>query len=657
MKLFSTLVWLFAVFYCQAQQLSMKPFKPAQFETTCTELDSSANAFVIEEYGNTEFDAAGASELKLIHYYSVRIKIINQEGFDKANFKIPLYRVGDKFEIISSIKGKTYNLVDGKVVTTELEKDNIFTEKYSDNLQFCKLTLPNIQEGSIIELKYQITSESLFQFRSWMFQDDIPKLYSAFVSEIPKNFVYNITVKGRVPMFKKETVLKTGCFNYNNEMRDCFSTTYIMKDIPAFVQEDYMLSPINYLAAVTFELKHFQDENGMVIKNFTKTWKDVDELMMADASFGGQLKKTNSFKKILPPIIENKSNNYDKSKAIYSYIQNQIKWNNYYGCFSQKGIEESLKIRTGNAADINLALVTALNAADIEAYPVVLSTRENGLPNMFHPVISDFNYVIALAIIDSTKYFLDATEQYNPFGELPLRTINHNGRVIYSKKSSEWLPMVNPRISSSTYQFDGELLTNGELKGILTFNYAGIDALNKRKEISSAGNDDLFKEELENSMTSAKIDSIRIFNFSEIDNVLNIQLGLTYTLLDNQDEDSQTLSFNPIFLNKTTKNPFNLDERTYPVDLGSLKENSQMIKIRIPDGYTLKEKPANSSLALPERAARYVFKAEFKDQILSVHQSVLLNKSLYLEDEYLDLKEFYSRLIQHQKLDFVFTKN
>ncbi|WP_276205018.1 hypothetical protein [Flavivirga aquatica] len=43
-----------------------------------------------------------------------------------------------------------------------------------------------------------------------------------------------------------------------------------MKDIPAFIEEDYMTSESNYLIRIDYELKTFKGFDG-VINDYTKT--------------------------------------------------------------------------------------------------------------------------------------------------------------------------------------------------------------------------------------------------------------------------------------------------------------------------------------------------------------------------------------------------
>ncbi len=62
-------------------------------------------------------------------------------------------------------------------------------------------------------------------------------------------------------------------------------------------------------------------------------------------------------------------------------------------------------------------------------------------------------------------------------------------------------------------------------------------------------------------------------------------------------------------------------------------------------------------MALPERAARYIFKINnAAPDVLVIESATQLNKPLFMPEEYFDLKEFFSRIIQAEKLDIVLKK-
>lgn len=70
-----------------------------------------------------------------------------------------LYSSGRSEEKIQNLKAATYNLEDGKLVATELDKKSIFKDKYDKNRMQMKFTLPAVKEGSIIEYSYTQVSD------------------------------------------------------------------------------------------------------------------------------------------------------------------------------------------------------------------------------------------------------------------------------------------------------------------------------------------------------------------------------------------------------------------------------------------------------------------------------------------------------------------
>src|SRR5205085_10865348 len=110
-----------------------------------------------------------------------------------------------------------------------------------------------------------------------------------------------------------------------------------------------------------------------------------------------------------------------KAKRVYEFVKQKFEWNGVYGLYSEYGLRKALDLGKGNVGDINLTLIASLVAADLNAEPVILSTRANGFPVELHPVLSDFNYVIARLTIDNKTYLLDATDDFLPFGLIPAR--------------------------------------------------------------------------------------------------------------------------------------------------------------------------------------------------------------------------------------------
>src|SRR5690606_15805114 len=116
---------------------------------------------------------------------------------------------------------------------------------------------------------------------------------------------------------------------------------------------------------------------------------------------------------------------------------------------------------------------------------------------------------------------------------------------------------------------------------------------------------------------------------------------------------SGELFFNPFFIRRINKNPFNLDDRTYPVDMGTASEQRVLMTIELPAGYALASKPDDYNMALENRSGRYLTQTNLSDNVLTFSQLLALNQSTYPPESYFALKEFFSRIIQQEKIDVV----
>ena len=651
-RLFAVLFLYFAAHFVHAQEFPKLSL--SDFTTDHQKIDTAANAIVLYEVGRTELEyIESESALMVVHHRKVRYKIFNKDGAKYANVELPLYRYGSKFEFTRDIEASTFNLVNSKIEETEMQKSAVFNEKSHEYLQKVKFTLPNIKDNSILEISYKTYSPGINTYKKWEFQTDIPKLYSEYVAIIPASFEYNVTLKGHLPLSDTKSTLLSKYFLLGGVRNDCSKMQYIMKDIPAFKEESHMLARVNYISAITFELESYINNIG-ARTNYTRTWENIDTELMNEKNFGGQLKNKSAFKEVVPGIINGKSSNVDKAKAIYDYVQKNIQWNNVGGLYAENGVKKSMETKRGNIADVNLSLIAAMRAAEIEAYPVLFATRDRGIPSYIHPVLADFNGVLCLVKIDGKDYLLDATEKNLPFGQLSIRSINDRGRVIYEKRKSDWVQLANDIPSKANYNILAELSPDGKLKGTIRIQRSGLRAFDKRREVNSFPSIEEYEEHRAENSASMKIVKIKFENLEEYNNDL-IEL-IDFELDASRNMQGNQFVFNPLIYDRMTKNPFLLEERNYHVDFGASLVDSHQINIKFPAGYQVNNSPKNTAMALPENAARYTFRSAFEDNTLMLQQSLSLNHPIYSPEEYFHLKEFFSRIIEQQASTFHFKK-
>jgi len=653
-KIFLLLSFSFFVINAFAQNF---PFGAVTFDDNNfdrNKIDSNANAVVLKEFGTSSIqisDRTGSFEL--IFEYHVKIKLYSKEGFKKANVVIPIYKDGTREEFLNTIKASTFNFENGRFVETEMDKKAIFTEIKSRYWASTKFTLPNIKEGSIIEYSYRLESPNLFNFKTWEFQSDIPKVYSEYLAYIPAVYNYNVSLRGFYELSNNKSEIARECLRVNGVPIDCSKIWYVMKDVPAFVEENYMTAASNFKSAIYFELSDWQMPDGRR-QIYSKTWKDVDYELTSEKTLGSQMRRKDLFKETIPTITKSATDDLSKAKAVYEYIKKQIKWNNYYGTRSEDIIKKALDMRSGNVADINLSLIAALSAANLDTEAVILSTRDNGTVNKLYPIITDFNYLVAKVNIGDKSYLLDATDPLLPFGLLPLRCVNDQGRVINLKKASYWIDLTAFQKSTSSYIMDAKLNADGKITGTITIHNTGYEALNKRKEIKKYNSIDEYVEKLDERLPKLQILKHNIINIDSVEKTLTEIYQIDFSPMGSLGNDE--LNFSPFFINPIVKNPFNLNERTYPVDLGAASEERIIISIALPGKFDVKEKPKDLAIALPNSGGRYLLKTNIDDNLVTFSQILQLSKAIYQAEEYPYLKEFYSKIIQNQKSDLLLKK-
>lgn len=622
--------------------------------------DTSAHAVVLQEYGKTRIGLVTDENIRVIFEYHVKIKIFNNKGFDYGTVQIPIYHSNDDadtYESLEEITGVTYFKDDnGTTQKVELEKQNIFPVNETKHWANYKFAMPGIRNGCIIEYKYRLISPYFETLHPWVFQALIPKVYSEYEVHIPAYWRYNVSLKGNLKLTKNTAAVERGCFSINSGIAsaDCSSLVYGISDIPAFVSEDYITSSKNYLSAINFEESDFTSPYSRAKIKITKDWKDVDYILKNDLYFGDQLKKKGLFKDRIVPLVTGKSDDLSKAQAIYSWIQQLFKWNGQNGIVTSYSISKVLETHKGSAADINLSLVTALNAAGLNASAVLLSTRDNGTVSSLYPVINDFNYIIARVDIGDKNYLLDATDPLLPFGMLPFRCLNDKGRVFSLDKPSYWMDINPPQKQKSTHTLDLTLQEDGKLKGTLVNYFFGYDAYKKREAIKKFNTIDEYTEDLNSQFSRIKILKSEITNMDSLDKPLEEKYELEINILEKI--NGERLSFNPFFWYKIDTNPFKLVERSYPVDLGMTYDERFIITINLPSQYIVETPPQIFAIAMPDNGGKFMTNYEPGGNSFTFSHVIQFAKPVYNSNEYPYLKELYNKIIQSEKVEMVFKK-
>ncbi|WP_347922109.1 DUF3857 domain-containing protein [Pontimicrobium sp. SW4] len=613
--------------------------------------DTTANALVLFEKGNSYVHR---ETYNLITEIEKKVKILDKDGENESTVEIYLYNSDDKRreEKVSKIIAKTHNLENGQIRETAIRGSEVFREVYDKNYTIVKFTLPKISSGSVITYSYKLESPFMFNYKEWKFQEDIPKLYSQYNTSIPGNYEYGIKLVGVLKLDKNESVIEKKCLSANPNSSgisltntgtaDCTNTIYAMKNIPAFIEEDYMTSSKNYLSKIDYELKKTTSFTG-VVDRITKTWKDVDKELKSHPSLGKQFNRTSHVKDLLNSSITKEKDKLTKAKNIYNFVQENYTWNEKYLTFKEASIKDIVKNKSGNVSQVNLLLHNLLTANDIESTPVLLSTRENGFATTLYPVLSDFNYLITQVTIDGIHYLLDATDEYLNFGQLPFRCLNDYGRLLTLKKGSSWIDIVSINSSIIQYQVDLKFDENNVLNGTINSRYSDYFALSKKKDYFS--NPESYLENFENNHVEMEVIKHEVKNKSINNDKFEESFQIQYPDLETT---SETFYLNPFIDTFISTNPFKLQDRTYPIDFGYRMAYMYNFQLDLGDSYELAELPKSKKMSLPEDTGNYTFAISRQDNKINISLKINLKKTRYPVGYYISLKQFMSNIVNTQ---------
>ncbi len=668
-----TLTFLALVLACHtmlAQKPHLKFGKPLMDELTMEHYpaDTAASAVVLVDYGKSRFNynkSINAFQIQFERY--TRIKIFNPEAYKRADVSVAVYKSTGGKETVSSIKGNTYNLVNGKIETTKLSKSSRFKEELSDRWTLEKFTLPEVKEGSVIEYTYTITSDFIFQLRDWQFQATIPTLWSEYQVTIPEYFDYKQLSQGHIPFDIKEQDASGGSINFLSTNRSTNGVTrstvasrtvefenhifrWAAKNVPAFKTERYLTCVDDHISKIEFELSTIRYP-GNPIEQVMDTWGTLEKKLKEHERFGLAVKRAGYYKDELAILQSATDGEMETMQQIYDFIQQRMEWNGNRSKYVSVSLKKAFEERKGNSGDINLLLVSMLRSAGLQANPVILSTRDNGKIIEYYPIISRFNYVIAEVIVDGKSYLLDATDKHCPINTLPYRCLNKQGRRIAD--NSGWVNLVSKNKQITMTQVTLNLGADGNLEGSLVEKQKGYNAASKRGKILKEGQDEYVIEKFKDQ-SGWNVDSYEFKNLEAKDQ----SLVSTYEVSIEESAESlgDLIYLNAIFSEDLKENPFKTENRLYPVDFGSQSAQTYIANIKIPDGYSVDEIPTGMALSLPNAAGSFRFNVAQTGNTIQLMSNININQVEFNSHEYPNLREFYNRIVDKHNEQIVLKK-
>ena len=581
--------------------------------------DNEATAVVLVNEAVSDYD----EDYRLITYHHVKLKILKDKGIDYGNITIPFYS-DDDFENISSVQGAVY-YYEGNVSTSKiLDKKSVFTQKENKYWSEVKFAFPEVKAGSILEYNYTSTQKNYGGLKEWIFQEDIPVLKSSYLLTILPNAEFTYAVQ-------KSENLQIDIKPNSAEGKIGFE----MDNIPGLRDEKYIDSKNDYLQKVSFQLSKYKTMNIMT------TWDKVNNEMLTEGSFYGQLKKNLSGTDDFIKGIKTDSSEVSRMEKVYDYVRKNMTWNQINSKYSTDGIKEAWEKKTGTSGDLNLILVNLLREAGLDVNPMLVSERYNGKVNKASTMVDQFNTVYACVTIGDKQYYLDATEKYNSCLLTPFLILNTTAFIVNHKRGN----LIDIKDSTALYMEDIHIDASVNPEGMLNgeFSIESTDyARDYRLRIFSTKSVSDYQKKI-----SGNINGLSFSDFKTVYDDSDSSPFITKSKFSLPLSNSNVYYFLPAnFFTGLSENPFISENRFSNINFGYKQFIQLTFHIKVDSSFTIDALPKSIKLSNSDRDIIFTrsVNSNKEPNEIRIFSTFEINQNLYPVSQYDIIREFYKKL-------------
>lgn len=632
-------------------QRKFQKVSAADFDTPAEANDTTVDAVFIYEMGMAQF-RAGLSSFQMHTTIKARIHILTEEGKEYAN-KVIQYRnnsksASDDNEQISNIEATSYNLVDGKVVKTNMPSKYVFKEKVDDNYMQVKFSIPNVKVGTIIEYEYMLTSPRFTELPSWQIQHKDPVRYSYCSILIPDWYTYHIEQRG-----SQSTVHKSEPMQINvptsQGMRQIAAKTfsYETENVPPFKHEGFLFCPDDYIQRIDFELISASIP-GILYKTYTQTWDDVREFLKDKGEYAQHLKIHNPYAAEMATLgLEGQPASVKASK-IFAFLKSKLKWNKKYALGCDNPLK-AVKAGKGSNAELNFIYMAMLRDAGVKATPLLARGRQNGRLPITHASIDKLNtFIVAIADDSGALLFADCSADYGDVNVLPLTLLAEG--VLYdptlptnpvsAPTRGEIYDLSAIGGNESKSRIDCIIDNDRKMQCFRRSSHTGINALLYKNSYHAEEDSIAVIEEKEKAL-GCKITTFKVVNADGPGRLVEERMKFSKDPVI----DGGNLYINPLILADEKKNHFKQTDRELPVEFPVVQTTRITTNITIPDGYVVETMPQNQKLSMDGYMDASI-SFEMVGNVLVTKYESNIDNTFIPKEKYQQLQEYWTGLLK-----------
>lgn len=546
-------------------------------------VDSSGDSSNYPEAGAVVLLADETIEIlpdnKVVYYEHFLIKILNDRG--KKDFAEIDINYDSTYEKVELEFAKTIK-PDGDIVLVG-EKNIRDVSRYLNfplysNARAKIISMPEITEGAVIEYKAKITQNQMIADRefnlAYSLEDNNPIKLAKFKIIAPKEkrlFIKNINEQYNKDNFKLYPQIKEA------ENKKIYSWEF--RDIPQIIPEAG--SPA--VSKIT----------PIILISSFDSW-DAIYAWWSGLAFT-KIESSPEIKKQVIELIKDKKTDFQKAQSIFNYCTSNIRYVAVE--YGQAGYEphnarDIFNNKYGDCKDQAILLITMLRDANLEAYPVLISTKDNiDLIKDFPSAL--FNHAIAVVKIEDKLYFLDPTAETSSINNLPFDDQDRD--VLVFKEDNfeiDKTPLDGAENNLIIYDVTIDIDKEGRISGKREVTAFGQFGLAQRYWLRYSPPEvikQILNERVQEISTGAKLISYKIDNLYNCDEPIKLSYAFNGGTIFISAGNLKILpELATIDLNGIAK-----ETRIYPLDLGFPSAKEIKIKFKLDPIYSCRYLPSS----------------------------------------------------------------
>jgi hypothetical protein len=360
--------------------------------------------------------------------------------------------------------------------------------------------------------------------------------------------------------------------------------------------------------------------------------------------------ENDKLKATVTKVTAGKTTDADKIKAIYYWVQDNIRYIAYedgYSGYIPASTQDVLSKKYGDCKGMANLLTEMLKIAGYNAHFSWIGTRS--LPySQSLPALCVNNHAISTLYFDNKTYFLDGTEKYVPFGQNAFRI---QGKEVMISNGDKFDIVTVPTsgaeenklITKADFVLDNETL-KGKVKVTLTGNerkdfhqsYQELPRTGQEEFVNDFlefGNDNLQATNIKTSDLTNRELTVTIDGNIDLSNSVNTISGDKYVGID--------------FFPKSLERFIPDEKRIEGYDLDEVLKFEDEISLTIPAGKKFIDKPENLEI----KNDNYEFKGEYiiTDNKIVLKKTLAIKNSVIKKSDFEQWKKFIESIKEFNK--------